>query len=260
MLATLAERARNAASSLTPVQKAFLVVGALLYTGLSVALIVAGDEIFHAIARASSWFAKSPYGVPALYAIMTVLAFPPTVGFGTSVTMCGMAFGSAREATDLTWGTQSKRVFGAYLVATGGYVLGSTTAFVVLHRLVSVLEGRWQAIRSAKSDPRFGAVQTAVYQSGVWVAVLIRFCPVPFCYANLIFALLDAVTIPAYIAASLITSPRLLLHVFVGAKMYELMDRDVRSVMDPTTRMLSVISVVAGICAGVGASWFVDAN
>ena len=130
----------------------------------------------------------------------------------------------------------------------------------MLHRLVSVLEGRWQAIRSAKSDPRFGAVQTAVYQSGVWVAVLIRFCPVPFCYANLIFALLDAVTIPAYIAASLITSPRLLLHVFVGAKMYELMDRDVRSVMDPTTRMLSVISVVAGICAGVGASWFVDAN
>ncbi|WFD35050.1 Tlg2-vesicle protein [Malassezia cuniculi] len=142
--------------------------------------------------------------------MQVVLAFPPTVGFGTSVTLCGMAFGSARDAHDLHWDVQLKLIFWA----------------------------------SVKRDPRFRAVQAAVHKSGVWVAVLIRFCPVPFCYANLIFALLDAVTLRDYVAASIITSPRLLVHVFVGAKMYELMDRDVRRMMDPTARALSAVSLV----------------
>ena len=260
MLATLTERAGRTAASLTPAQKAFFIAGALLYTAITVALIVAGDEIFHSVARASTWFARSPYGIPALYALMTVLSFPPTVGFGTSVTLCGMAFGSARGAPDFSWEAQLKRLLWAYAVALGGYVLGSTVAFFTLRRVVAALERRWQLIRSAKNDPRFTAVQTAVYQSGIWVAVLIRFCPVPFCYANLIFALLDAVSVRAYIGASVITSPRLLIHVFVGAKMYELMDRDVRSLMDPTARTLSVISVIVGVAAGIGASWCAAAN
>ena len=251
------ERVWRAALALTPLQRALFVIGALFYFALSVAILMAGEQIFHTVARTSTWFARSPVGIPVLYAIMCILGFPPMAGFGTSITLCGMAFGSARNTEDFAWHAQLRRVLWAYVLATGGYVLSATVAFLVLRYFISLLEDRWAVVRTAKEDPRFRAVQGAVDESRLWVSILLRFCPVPFCYANFLFALLDAVPLRTFAAAAVITSPRLLIHVFVGAKMYELMDRDVRNLMDPTARTLSTISVIVGIAAGAGVGWYI---
>jgi len=43
----------------------------------------------------------------------------------------------------------------------------------------------------------------------------------------------------------------------MGAKLYELIDRDVRAKLDPSTRMLNGVILVLGIVLGATASWFI---
>lgn len=43
----------------------------------------------------------------------------------------------------------------------------------------------------------------------------------------------------------------------MGAKMYELMDRDMRAHQDRATRVQNGISIVLGFAIGIGSSWLI---
>lgn len=89
------------------------------------------------------------------------------------------------------------------------------------------------------------------------MAILARFCPLPYCYTNLLLASLDSVSPFMYAVSTFATSPRLLLPLFMGAKMYELSDRDIRANLDPHTKRLNAFFVLASIGLAIGSSWYI---
>ncbi|WFD38630.1 Tlg2-vesicle protein [Malassezia japonica] len=119
--------------------------------------------------------------------------------------MAGMAFASvdAKASQDgVSLAQSAVRLFYGWLIASGGLILSSLLSFVLLRRILARLHGQWDMLSTIKSDRRFRALQEAS---------------------------LDTLPLGVYILSSLLSAPRLIFHVFMGAKMYELMDRDVRS-------------------------------
>ncbi|PKI84329.1 Tvp38p [Malassezia vespertilionis] len=158
------------------------------------------------------------------------------------VTIAGMAFASAVSSEKnmrVTWWYSVGRFFYGWIIASVGLVISSYISFVFLQYILARMHGHWRVLDTIKGDRRFRALQEAVHERGLWMAVLSRFCPMPYCYTNLLLASLDALPVSVYILSSVLASPRLMLHVFMGAKMFELMDRDVRAHQDMGTRIMN---------------------
>lgn len=115
---------------------------------------------------------------------MSITAIPPISGFGTTVTMAGMAFASvdAKESQDgVSLAQSAARLFYGWMIASGGLVWSSVLSFLLLRRILARLHGQWDMLSTIKSDRRFRALQGAVRERGLWMAVLSRFCPIPYC-------------------------------------------------------------------------------
>ena len=186
---------------------------------------------------------------------MILSALPPIHGFSTSLTLCGMAFASSHAGA--SWHQQLSALLYGWGVATIGLMLSAMLSFHILRRLLANLHGQWDIQDRIKSDRRFRALQTAVRERGMPMAILARFCPLPYCYTNLLLASLDSVSPFMYAVSTFATSPRLLLPLFMGAKMYELSDRDIRANLDPHTKRLNAFFVLASIGLAIGSSWYI---
>jgi len=127
----------------------------------------------------------------------------------------------------------------------------------VLRRVLYHLSGQWDLLARVKEDQRFRALQHAICQKGFLMAALARFCPLPYCYTNLLLASLDSLSFGTFVLSTLSTAPRLLIPLFMGAKMYELSDHDIRASLDPSTRRLNSIFIFVSLALGVGSSWFI---
>lgn len=98
--------------------------------------------------------------------------------------MAGMAFASvdAKASQDgVSLAQSAVRLFYGWLIASGGLILSSLLSFVLLRRILARLHGQWDMLSTIKSDRRFRALQEAVRERGLWMAVLSRFCPIPYC-------------------------------------------------------------------------------
>ncbi len=90
------------------------------------------------------------------------------------------------------------------------------------------------------------------------MAILIRFCPFPFAYSNLFFAsLVDAVSLGHFLAATALITPKLLLHVWIGTRMFVLMDREQRAHLDGWAKALNVLYIIIGSAVGAATGWIV---
>lgn len=164
-----------------------------------------------------------------------------------------MAFATA--PVNANAGTQLYALLRAWVIATGGMMFSAMGSFLILRRILAHLHGQWAALQHIKGDRRFRAMQSAVRERGTVMAVLARFCPLPYCYTNLLLASLDTVSPAMYGISTFVTAPRLLLPLFMGAKMYELSDRDTREAMDSQAKRINVIFIAVSLGLAVGASW-----
>lgn len=75
---------------------------------------------------------------------------------------------------------------------------------------------------------------------------MIRFSPFPFNVSNLFFASLQSISLANFMIATATTTPKLLLHVFIGSRLFQLVDRGSRAGLDTNTKILNGIYVVFG--------------
>lgn len=189
MLAALTENAFNAWANLrdrmerlTKAQKIAIGVIAILHViGAAVFMLVGGDSILQCtvlahsgIARMATWMRSSWMGILALYIAMCITAIPPISGFGTCVTMAGMAFASIDASEPRAWSHSASKLVYGWIIASFGMVLSSSISFMLLQTLLSRLHGQWEVLSVIKSDRRFRALQRAVKERGLWMAVLAR--------------------------------------------------------------------------------------
>jgi hypothetical protein len=84
---------------------------------------------------------------------------------------------------------------------------------------------------------------------------MIRLCPLPYSLSNGALSTIPTVSLASFAISTAIVSPKLLLHVFVGAKLGELAEKGEE--MDAKTKMISYISIAIGICAGAITGWVI---
>lgn len=125
----------------------------------------------------ATWMRNSTWGIPVLYVLMVITAMPPLSGFGTLVTVAGMAFahaGPEQAKAGVTWGQSLWQFTYGWLVASLGLILSATIGIAAIRFILTRLRGRWDVMAMVQDDPRFNALQEAVRTRGLWMAVLAR--------------------------------------------------------------------------------------
>lgn len=72
------------------------------------------------------------------------------------------------------------------------------------------------------------------------------FSPFPFNISNLFFASLQSVSLANFMMATMTTTPKLMLHVFIGNRLFQLFDRGARAGLDTSAKILNGVYVVVG--------------
>ncbi|KAB2577903.1 Monooxygenase FAD-binding protein [Lasiodiplodia theobromae] len=213
---------------LTPLQRVLLVLAGLISFVLGILFLVYNEHIFkYWLAPVAKKWRDIPAGWLILWSMTFVVSFPPLIGYSTCVTLAGFVYGFPN---------------GWFIVASAT-VIGSTASFLatrmVMHRFVS---------RLIANDPRFAALALTLKHDGIKLLIMIRLCPLPYSLSNGAIATFPTVHWAAFMLAGAIASPKLLLHVFVGAKIGELAEKGEQ--MDGKTKAISYVSIIIGLVAG----------
>ncbi|CAG8640068.1 5434_t:CDS:2 [Ambispora leptoticha] len=91
-------------------------------------------------------------------------------------------------------------------------------------------------------DRRFAALAIAIHDEGFKIIFLIRLSPFPITYSNAFFASIRSVSFWKFTLATILTMPKLLIHVFIGSRLANLTNE-----LDPTSRLINYLSI--GIAA-----------
>ncbi|PWN20593.1 hypothetical protein BCV69DRAFT_282802 [Microstroma glucosiphilum] len=251
-LTRLAYHALQVFRGLSLKAKAILFFFAVAYLALIVTVLRIGTHgILEYLSGFALYFSHSSFGPSLLILIITVLSFPPLVGYGTSITVCGLSFGSPESG-------EGHGLLLAWAIAAGGCLTGATASFLVGRWGLARYGDRFDWIREVRGGKEWRAMEKAVERKGWKMAILIRLCPFPFVYSNLFFSSLrpSSVSLPLFIFATLCTTPKLLIHVFVGSKAFEAIQSG-KNGQAASKSWLSVASIIGASLLGAITSWYI---
>ncbi|RCI15388.1 hypothetical protein L249_6983 [Ophiocordyceps polyrhachis-furcata BCC 54312] len=221
-------------SSLTGRQRALMAMASIA-TIASIAILAGFAShhfFFHWLApRARTWRGQAGALVVVFLAVF-VSAFPPMVGYSTAATVAGFVAGFP----------------GGWPLAASAAVSGSLAAFVASR---SVLAG-WVE-RLVGKDTRFVALAQVLRRDELLYLTAIRFCPLPFSLSNGFLATVPSVSPWAFAVATAISSPKLLVHVFIGSRLALLAEEgETMSSTDKAINYLSMLlSALVGLAVGL---------
>jgi len=161
-------------------------------------------------------------------------AFPPVIGYSTTVTAAGFIYGFPK---------------GWYIVSSAT-VLGATSAFLVCRYFL-----RGFAKRMVATDKRFAALSLTLKHDGLKLLCMVRLCPLPYSISNGAVSTFPSVSPWAFALATAIASPKLMLHVWIGARLAMLAEAEQK--MDVKTKVLNWCSIVGGLVLGVATGWII---
>lgn len=128
--------------------------------------------------------------------------------------------------------------------------MGSLASFLasrtILSRYVHNLVGK---------DKRFEALALTLKHDGLKILCMIRFCPLPYSLSNAAMSTFPTVHPLSFALATLIASPKLLIHVFIGSRMAAIGESGEK--MDAGTKAINWASIIIGGTIGVGLGYYI---
>jgi len=160
------------------------------------------------------------------------------IGHTTLLNLCGFAYGMK-----------------GFLIAGPASLVASTIVFIVLRYLFSGVVRSW-----SEKNETWKALEAVIDAKGLPLIILIRISPLPpWVYSNALFASIQSVSVWQFMVATICSSPRYLLYIFIGSRMASLSDGKQREHMDTETKVVNGILVVAGVLSAAAASWILYA-
>ena len=213
-------------------QKIAFVIFMVTMNVLLVLFIIYNEDIMVWLQpRAVEW-SKRPGGWLLIWFFAFITAFPPLVGYSTSITLCGFIYG----------------VWPGWPIAATANVAGSTCAFLVCRYYL-----RDWTERKIAHDKRFQALALVLKHDGLKLLTLIRLCPLPYSLSNGAFSTFSTVSAPMFAAATALASPKLFLHVFVGSRFAAVgKDRN-----DGSAKVADYVSIAASTIFGAVTGWVI---
>ncbi|KAM4054850.1 SNARE associated golgi protein [Hirsutella rhossiliensis] len=223
------ERLARAFIRLTPAQRALAAAaGAAGLVALVLAVVYSHRFFAWLTPHARAWRERRG-GWLLVFALIFAAAFPPLVGYSTATTLAGFVYGFPA----------------GWPLAAAACVAGSLCAFLasrtVLSAYVDRLVGR---------DHRFVALGQVLRRDGLWCLTGIRFCPLPYSLSNGFLATIPSITPLAFTLSTALSSPKLLVHVFIGSRLAALADKG--NSMTAGDKAINYLSMFLGSAVGIG--------
>jgi uncharacterized membrane protein YdjX (TVP38/TMEM64 family) len=212
---------------LTRLQQILLVSAGVVCLVLAVLFLVFSEKIFGALAPAAKKWRDVPGGWAILWALTFICAFPPMIGYSTAVTVTGFVYGFPN----------------GWFVVSSATVLGSLTSFLACRTILSKY-----VQRLVGGDKRFEALALTLKHDGLKILCMIRFCPLPYSLSNGAMSTFPTVHPLSFALATLIASPKLMIHVFIGSRLANIAEHG--GTMDMSTRLINYSSIIVGVTLG----------
>ncbi|KAH9902292.1 hypothetical protein F4778DRAFT_118315 [Xylariomycetidae sp. FL2044] len=215
--------------NLTPTQQILFSVVGLVIFALTIVFLVYSHRIFAALGPVAESWRALPGGWVLVFLMTCVTAFPPMIGYSTTITIAGFVYGFP----------------GGWPIVAAATVVGSAGAFLASR---TVLSG--YVHRLVGADKRFVALGQVLRHDGIFMLAGIRFCPLPYSLSNGFLATIPSISPMSFALATAMATPKLLVHVFIGSRLALLGDD--MSLGDKVINYLSmVIGSVVGIAIGL---------
>jgi len=216
--------------------KLFVWVYALVNVAILLTILIIGPrKLFNWLAEQARLLESIPYGWVVLLVIFISTGFPPVPGYGTLVTITGFVYG----------------VYPGWFIAAGGCLLASSASFIICRLSLQ------RFLRFLEKDKTFKALGVAVRIKGFPLVLLIRLCPFPFSYSNLFFSSIESVSFPQFFFSTVLITPKLLVHVFLGSRLFLLSDPEESRKMDNTSKILNACYIIVGTIVSIATGWYV---
>lgn len=205
-----------------------LALGGVLLSFVAILLIIFHRYAIHILVQVSDYWEHLTYGRSILFVLVFFVGFPPLLGFSPLSLLSGMVYGFPN----------------AWPLLSTASVLGSLASFLVFRHLL-----RNRAERYVQSNEKFRAFAEILKEdASLLVLVLLRLCPLPYSLSNGALAAIPQLPTLTYFLASVITTPKLFIHVYVGHTIKNLGD-DQRPF---SAKVIDVISVLlTGLALGL---------
>ncbi|KAK5116287.1 hypothetical protein LTR85_009259 [Meristemomyces frigidus] len=219
--------------SFTPVQRAGLILLHLMLLTVLILGLVYNERIFAYLAPAAKRWRDLRAGWLILWFMTFFVSFPPMIGYSTCVTIAGFVFGMK-----------------GWFIVSSATIVGSTCSFLVSRTVLRSFVGKM-----TEKNKRFAALSLVLKHDGLKLLVMIRLCPLPYSLANGAISTIPTVTWLNFMTATAIASPKLLLHIFVGARLGDIAENGDK--MDSKTKAVSYASIIIGVVAGIATGYIV---
>ncbi|KAK7408959.1 Tlg2-vesicle protein [Neonectria punicea] len=217
---------------LTPLQRLLAAVGFVAAAVFGILALVYSHAFFAWLTPYAKSWRDMPAGWFIIFFMIFATSFPPIVGYSSAATISGFVYG-------FPWG---------WPVVSAGCTLGALGAFMASRTILSSYVDRMVG-----KDHRFVALGQVLRQEGIWYLTAIRFCPLPFSLSNGFLATIPSVTPLAFTLSTAFSSPKLLVHVFIGSRLALLAEKgDSMSAGDKAINYLSMaIGGAVGLTVGL---------
>ncbi|KAF3934865.1 hypothetical protein ABW19_dt0202889 [Dactylella cylindrospora] len=230
----LKKHAKNYWKKLTLTQK---IIGSTVLIALHVVMLLGliyHEALFHWFTPIAHKWRDLPGGFMILFVWTFFSAFPPLIGYSTSVTLAGFIYG----------------IPNGWYIAALGTTIGATSAFIACR-----LYFRSFAQKMVQTDKRFAALSLTLKHDGLKLLCMIRLCPLPYSISNAALSTFPTVSPLNFMIATATATPKLFIHVFIGQKMAELGESGEK--MDGKTKALNYASIIFGAVLGIATGWII---
>jgi len=212
-------------------------IGGVVALVLGILFLVYNERIFGVLAPWAKKWRNIRAGWLILWGLIFVVSFPPLIGYSSLLTIAGFVYGFPN----------------GWFIAASATIVGSTVSFILSRSLLK----EWVHRLIAK-DKRFAALALTLKHDGLKLLVMIRLCPLPYSLSNGAIATFPTVHWASFALATPIVSPKLMLHIFIGAQLDKIAESGGK--MDPKTKAVSYLSILIGAVAGVATGYFMYAK
>ncbi|KAF3924457.1 hypothetical protein AA313_de0210316 [Arthrobotrys entomopaga] len=196
--------------------------------------VIYHEAIFHWFVPIANQWRELPFGFMILFMWTFFSAFPPLIGYSTSVTLAGFVYGLPN----------------GWYIAASGTVVGSTAAFIACR-----VYFRNFAQKMVQTDKRFAALSLTLKHDGLKLLCMIRLCPLPYSISNAALSTFPTISWVNFAIAGAVASPKLFIHVFIGHQMKVLGERGEK--MPAGTKALNYGSMIGGAILGFVTGWII---
>lgn len=187
--------------------------------------IIFHKRLVHFLRDVAVWWQDFKWGKVVLWILVFFVGFPPSIGYLALLVLCGMVYG-------FPWG---------WPLLASALIMGSFVLFLLFRYILHN-----QAVYLASHNEKFRAFSEILHENNsLWLLTLIRLCPLPYSLSNGALLAIPELSPVTFLLALTITSPKLLIHLFVGSKLKDLGDDSKLSL----TKLVDILSIVITIAA-----------